>query len=99
MKLHCHRTNCSTGEKTFEWHRAKIKLSPSVGWCVELTPGITGYESFIIEDFMRKPPEAGWHACAGTPGSWDTLFVPQAELDRLIDVLELLPVYGLPKAT
>lgn len=91
MRLHCKRINCVSGEEKWEWHDAVIKHS-SVGWCIYLTPGVTGHESFIIHNFLRASREKSWTACAGTSGRWDTLVVPTEEVNRLVDVLELLPV-------
>lgn len=94
MKLKCERTKLNSGETTIEYHRAIIQHSNSgVGWCIYLKPGVTGYESFLMSDwFYRIDKEEGWCACAGTPDSWDKLVVPKEEMERLRDILELLPV-------
>lgn len=94
MKLNCIRTNLTTGEQKTEEHRATLYHSKTIGWCLRLEPGVTGYESVIVTDFLSVPPDKhnGWSACAGTPGSWDKLYVPKNEMNRLRDIIELLPI-------
>ncbi len=91
MKLKCIRTNCHTGAETVENHKAVIYHSKFNSWCIKLEPGVTGYESFLIRDMLNKEVTA-WSACAGTPDSWDKLIIPLEEMERLRDILELLPV-------
>lgn len=49
---------------------------------VSMRGGPTGYESFYLDDYLKRPTRNGWTACAGTPGRWDRCFVPQAEMQR-----------------
>lgn len=93
MRLHCIRTNSVTGKETYEWHKARLRhCSMGVGWAVYLEPGVTGNESICLKDLYYRHQVTDWPACAGTPNSWDKLVVPKAEMERLIDILELLPV-------
>lgn len=92
MKLNCIRINPETGETKEESHRAILRHSGGIGWSVYLEPGLTGYESFVLSDwwYKRNRVEA-WSACAGGNG-WDKLVVPAEEMERLKDILELLPI-------
>lgn len=103
MKLHCKRTNCSTGLVTDEVHTATLVYHEGVlkSWWIKLEPGVTGYESASVEDLLRPCQRAdGWSACAGTPGAWDSLRVPESEFVRLADSLRLLaPVLALLPAS
>ncbi len=95
MKLKCIRTNSSSGVETHEEHRAVLRHSQGSGWCLYLEPGVTGYESFLIRDWYygkNNHTKDGWCACAGTANSWDKLVVPPEEMERLRDILELLPI-------
>lgn len=54
---------------------------------VRLEGGSTGYESFYVSHDLSELEEAarvGWLACAGTPGSWPSCFVPAAEMRRAL---------------
>lgn len=35
--------------------------------------GVTGYESLIIQDWMKHSVSGPWLACAGTKDRWDSL--------------------------
>ena len=49
--------------------------------------GVTGHESFVVDDMDLSRARNGWTACAGTPGSWDRLFVPAEEMQRVLDAV------------
>lgn len=98
MKLLCERINCSTEAKTIEHHTATLHYHASIkSWWIKLSPGVTGYESAPVEGLLAENRRwRHWSACAGTPGAWDSLVVPEAELDRLLDMLRLLePVLAM----
>lgn len=89
MRLKCIRTNCFTGKETEEIHTASVKIGTGyVAW-VYLSPGVTGYESCSVESLL-KSKRGTWPACAGTPERWDTLVVPEEEVERLADHLRLI---------
>ena len=92
MRLQCRRISCITDEVTIETHRAITYMSSVLGGCIRITPGVTGYESFSIADMLKRPKMGDWYACAGTKGMWDTLIVPKEEMEKLVDILELLPL-------
>jgi hypothetical protein len=50
--------------------------------------GVTGHESFHISDVLRREPMSGMYWCAGTPGRWDSLFMPQPQVDVLLKTLK-----------
>lgn len=96
MKLKCIRTNCHTGKETEEIHTAAVRIGSGYEAWVYLYPGVTGYESCSVKDLLRErrdkddSADAGsWHACFGTPESWDKLVVPKEEMERLKDSLRL----------
>lgn len=89
MRLNCIRTNLATnGQRLTEVHHATL-CKNSIGWWVKLDPGVTGYESAQVDNVLKTPGK-GWSACAGTPDRWDSLWVPEAEMDRLRDFLALI---------
>ena len=51
--------------------------------------GVTGYESFVIEDDtterMKRAKIPVWAACWGTKGRWDKLDVPLKNIIEMID--------------
>lgn len=52
--------------------------------------GVTGYESVYLDDYFLDATRArGWWACAGTPGRYDSLFVPAKEMRAVFDRLGL----------
>lgn len=92
MKLNCIRKNCSTGIETTEVHVATVKRAKFDNqlW-LYLSPGVTGYESAPVEGLLEDRYKQ-WYACAGTPNRYDELLVPEAELERLKDILRLIPL-------
>jgi hypothetical protein len=75
-------SRCETKEVpvTVEIDRAKDIVRISEG-------GVTGYESFHISDVLRHEPQSGMYWCAGTPGRWDSLFMPQPAVEILLAAL------------
>lgn len=51
--------------------------------------GVTGAESVYFDDHFLYACEKGWWACAGTPGRWDSLFVPAKEMRVVFEKLGL----------
>jgi hypothetical protein len=51
--------------------------------------GVTGHECFYISDLLKRQPENGMHWCAGTPGRWDSLYMPQYEVEILLSALRV----------
>ena len=51
----------------------------------EVEGGVTGYESFYIDQYIRwlDLMNFGWRACAGTPGSWDELWIPAESMRQI----------------
>lgn len=52
--------------------------------------GVTGAESVYFDDYFLAAREKGWWACAGTPGRWDSLFVPAKEMRAVFEKLGLV---------
>lgn len=92
MKLSCVRIDSTSGHKKTEIHMAEVRKSSNGELWIHLVPGVTGYESASVKNLLKRDEKfSGWSACAGTPNSWDCLYVPQNELDRLTDFLRLIP--------
>ena len=52
--------------------------------------GVTGYESVYFDDYFLDQTRAkGWWACAGTPGRYDSLFIPAKEMRAAFETLGL----------
>ena len=94
MRLKGIRTNCTTNETTEVQLTARLKLFHNGGWAVTLDPGVTGYESAFVHDLRRQNANGSkqWVACAGTSEKWDILVIPAEEMEKLMDVLNLLPI-------
>lgn len=98
MKLKGIQTNCCTKQEreciqtaSLVYHAGYLNT-----WYVELSPGVTGYESASVDSLLKENRFLTWPACAGTDGSWDRLVIPAAEMERLKDYLRLLqPVLAL----
>jgi hypothetical protein len=48
--------------------------------------GVTGFESFLFvpnDGTLEEMSKTGWCACAGTPKSWDKLFIPPEEMKKV----------------
>jgi len=85
-KIKALRLNLTTGVMT------EVELEYEILICIiqplgvfQLCGGPTGYESFLIEDFVRYGyGDGGWVACAGTKGVWDRLEIDSEELERVM---------------
>jgi hypothetical protein len=51
--------------------------------------GVTGHESVYFDERFYATREKGWWACVGTPGRYDSLFVPAKEMRSLFERLGL----------
>ena len=93
MIIKCKRTRCWGNKDTFdEEHKAYLKRGND-RWWVYLDPGVTGYESIDTESLIKCRDRKGhWPACVGTDEKWDRLVVPNEEINRLVDIVELLPI-------
>lgn len=52
-----------------------------------LLDGVTGYESFYLDSFLKRvrgQQNWAWCACAGTTGRWDALWIPSHEMKRAL---------------
>ena len=54
------------------------------GRVVAMVGGPTGYESFLIEDWIKYPKDGSWTANVGTPGRWDLCVVSAPEMARAL---------------
>lgn len=82
-----HRTHCVTGES---WDvGCQFEVVDGVhGKVLRMVEGgVTGYESFYIEERHLNPEEwkDGWTANAGTPRFWDTLHISR---ENMLAVME-----------
>ena len=81
MILKAIRTNCHTGKETDvfvvleKWFYKKYKE----WWWIVVEGGVTGWESIMVNKVTGKD----WHACTGTKGRWDTLYIPAEEMMKL----------------
>lgn len=74
----------------------EIYVHPTLGPCFHLHGGVTGYESFVLENFIKEAyiPGQVWHACAGTPGRWDTLIIGAEDFKEIYETcVECLKEY------
>jgi|LGOV01.1.fsa_nt_gb hypothetical protein len=81
------RTDCVTGERKEVICGYRIEQTDTGEDVFYLEDGPTGYESFSITSKytnLDRIIKNGWYACAGTPNSWDTLYVPGAELKKIL---------------
>ena len=87
------RFSCSSGKakRVVLIAQFKEEFSEFVGESVLISGGVTGYESFVVEsaDFGHMIAY-GWWACAGTPGSWDALYIHGLQVKRMLEDLELI---------
>jgi len=89
MRLNCIRT-AYDGKQWTEVHTVKVEYHGDNlnSWWIKLSPGVTGYESAPVESIL-KDDKRGWNANAGSQ-NYDRLWVPEAEMDRLRDMLRLI---------
>ena len=94
------RTNCMTDVKTdVTCHCVIVWHEELESYWVKITKGgVTGFESCEvnrikndgIDDGIDKGTRFGnWCACAGTPGSWDTLYIPEESMKEIIKWINL----------
>lgn len=93
MKIKSIRIHCITGAITEPLQTVEIRK----GWFY-LIPGVTGYESVAALDLVRDDKFCGWNACAGTPNSWDRLYIPEEEVNKLRLVASLMVALRHDKA-
>lgn len=76
------RTNCITGHKEEVSLKYLFETRPDGRTIFTLFGGVTGYESFTIDEYLDLDMcfSKGWYACAGTKGRWDSLFIPAEEM-------------------
>ena len=79
------RTNCTTGEKKTVDLFVELRYSKSLDtwWLHIVRGGVTGYESIELSKIVEC--KEGWHACAGTKGQWDTLFISERWLNIICE--------------
>lgn len=99
MKIGCIRTQAKAlrGPKDGELREVDVVLELyglSEDPAIRLIGGPCGYESFYVEDFLKRvraqresgttepDGELTWRACMGTVGRWDTMIVSHEEMER-----------------
>jgi len=92
VKVTAVRTNCMTGiVKDIEVLVMKSFYAGSLNeWQISITSGaVTGYESMLVKNVYKVANDnTGWHACAGTKGRWDTLFLPATSMMKIAEWLK-----------
>jgi len=81
------RTDCMTGKQ--KETSVELTLEPGLsGLVIKITKGgVTGYESFYYNDFLKDWNEnKGWPACWGTEGRWDRLEISASEMTRAMNL-------------
>lgn len=83
-------TDCVTNKESIIELEYEINEKDDHSLVFQLINGVTGYESFYIDDYAEENmPMFGWLACAGTPKRWDTLFIPAEEMKKVFDELKI----------
>lgn len=96
MRLQCQRRYYDKDnilrEIEEQTHTASLKFHLSLNsWWVQLSPGVTGYESVSVNDLLHSREYGkGWFAIAGTSGKYPELYVLPDSMDRLRDYLALM---------
>jgi hypothetical protein len=95
LHLLCNRRNLSAATWKYDDFRCETREVPVTVEIdhekdiVRITEGgVTGHESFHISHILRCKPMRGMYWCAGTPGRWDSLFMPQPQVDVLLKTLK-----------
>lgn len=98
IHLLCNRRNLHAAVKKFVHYDDSMCETTEVPVTVEIdhekdtvkiTEGcVTGFESFHISDLLRRNTQSGMYWCVGTPGLWDSLFMPQPQVDVLLKALK-----------
>ena len=85
------RTNSITGKKKDVMLKVAKEFHESLdSWWIKIVDGgVTGYESCQV-DTLERTTKGGWSACAGTKGRWDSLFIPEIEMQKIQDNLDNL---------
>lgn len=86
-------TNCRTGKESEV--ELEYTIKPSTGDSSRKTfvlqNGVTGYESFSIDEWViESMARSGWLACVGTEGTYDKLFIPAIEMRKVFLVEGLI---------
>lgn len=93
MKIKGILTNCITDKESIIDFEYEIREGNRHGLLFKLIGGVTGYESFYIDDHAQENmPKFGWLACSGTEKRWDKLFIPAEEMKKAFETT-------LPKST
>ena len=85
-------TNCDTGKESVVELEYEIRADNGIRY-FQLLNGVTGAESFYIDDFDGKLRESklirlrknGWRANMGTKGVWDDLMISAEEMTKALD--------------
>jgi hypothetical protein len=86
------RTDCLTDVKkevNIALERKWFASNLNSWWICIIKGAVTGYESIEIKsENIVRTQRTGWHACAGTKGSWDTLFITPREMKKVWEWVE-----------
>ena len=84
--------DCNTNKESVVELRYVIRTHNGLRY-FQLLNGVTGYESFYIDDFDGKVKENtlylmrknGWRANMGTKGVWNELMIPAEEMVKALE--------------
>lgn len=69
----------------------EIKTNSDGEKSFQLIGGPTGYESFYIDkETAKRKIKYGWKACMGTKNSWNKLFIPAEEMNKIKELHEAI---------
>lgn len=75
------KTDCFTGMKSIGPITIECQLRSNALAITIVEGGVTGHESVYTDDFfIDRVLVSGWSACAGTPGRYNSLFIPAREM-------------------
>ena len=85
-------TDCNTGKESVVDLSYEIRTHDKIRY-FQLLNGVTGYESFYIDDFEGKTKENtlylmrknGWRANMGTKGVWNELMISAEEMRKVLE--------------
>lgn len=85
-------TDCNTGKESVVDLDYEIKTHDRIRY-FQLLNGVTGFESFYIDDYDGKIKENtlsrmrknGWRANMGTKGVWNELMITAEEMTKALD--------------
>ena len=90
MKIKGILIDCVTNKESTVELEYEINENDSHEFIFKLLNGVTGYESFYIDEYAEENmPMFGWLACIGTEGRWDKLFIPAEEMKKAFDNLKI----------